>query len=47
MVVRKFGSERTAIVFIPVKSVTVADPPRVNILETTIFVANPKKRKMA
>lgn len=33
-------------VFIPVKSVTVADPPRTSIELTMTFVARPKKRKM-
>jgi len=41
-----FNSRRnmflTAIVFMPVKSVTVADPPRINIELTMIFVANLK-----
>lgn len=31
--------ELTAIVFMPVKSVTVADPPRISIEETMMFVA--------
>lgn len=35
----------TAMVFIPVKSVTVADPPRINMELTMMFVARPKKRK--
>ena len=30
---------RTAIVFIPVKSVTVADPPRISMDDTMMFVA--------
>lgn len=29
----------TAIVFMPVKSVTVAEPPRINIEDTMMFVA--------
>jgi hypothetical protein len=33
-------------VFIPLKAVTVADPPKINMLDTMIFVAKPKKRKI-
>ena len=32
----------TAIVFIPVSAVTVAEPPRISIEETMMFVARPK-----
>ena len=35
-----FGLSLTAIVLMPVKSVTVADPPRISMEETIIFVAS-------
>ena len=37
--------KQAAMVFIPVKSVTVALPPRMSIDETMMFVANPKNMK--
>lgn len=36
----------TAIVFIPLSAVTVADPPKINMLDTMMFVANPKNKKI-
>ena len=36
-------SRRTAIVLIPVKSVTVAEPPRINMELTIMFVARLEK----
>ena len=35
----------TAMVCMPVKAVTVADPPRTSIAETMMLVANPKNIK--
>jgi hypothetical protein len=35
-----FEQSLTAIVLMPVKSVTVADPPRISIEETIMFVAS-------
>lgn len=37
--------KHTAIVLIPVKSVTVAEPPRISIDDTMIFVASLQKNK--
>jgi hypothetical protein len=33
-------------VFMPVRAVTVAEPPKDNMEDTTMFVAKPKKRKI-
>lgn len=37
--------KQTAYTFAPVRSVTVADPPRINIVDTMILVERPKNRK--
>ena len=39
--------KQAAIVFIPVRSVTVADPPRTSMVETMKFVESPKNKKTA
>lgn len=36
----------TAMVSMPVKAVTVAEPPKINILETITLVARPKNKKI-
>lgn len=36
--------KQAAIVFIPVRSVTVALPPKINMVDTMMFVARPKHR---
>lgn len=37
--------KHAAMVFMPVRLVTVADPPRTSIEDTMMFVANPKNMK--